>query len=167
LTKLLFIPNPDDVKLARVACADGVWLATTTKIANEFKFDEVTFKGFHVYDIDYSLTVGQKYEVCVTYEILINHLSEGHYSREWVIDTLKLYDKWKLHLPVNIVNFNYQERRMVEKTTFKRFIDQLKELGFPASVALNWLNKNKTYKDMKLYWKLVFYTCKAYYLKGR
>src|ERR1700712_2326715 len=97
--------NPDNAKLEEVACVDGVWLATTKKVANSIKFDE-TFTGFHSYDIDYSIAVGQQYKVCVTYEVLMNHLSEGSYSRGWLEDTLKLHKKWAGHLPINTKNFS-------------------------------------------------------------
>ena len=56
--------NPDNVKVVPVACVDGVWLATTSHVAAKFKFDEDTFHGFHAYDLDYSIAIGQQYKVC-------------------------------------------------------------------------------------------------------
>jgi hypothetical protein len=152
--------NPNDKLLEHVACVDGVWLATTSKIASEFKFDEESFKGFHVYDIDYSIAVGLHYKIAVTYEILINHFSEGKYSREWMMDTLALHHKWKDHLPVNVGGFTADECTYMEKVTFKEFIRRLLELKFPSEVAYAVL-KNKFYKKSGLYWKLKYYVFKA------
>ncbi|WP_179412268.1 glycosyltransferase [Mucilaginibacter sp. E4BP6] len=157
--------NPENSLLENVACVDGVWLATTNKIASEFKFDEDTFKGFHAYDLDYSIAVGLHYKIAVTYEILINHLSEGKYSREWMEDTLKLHEKWKEQLPINAREFTPRECRYMEKVTFKDFIKKLVLLKFPSTVAYEVL-KNKFYKKSGLYWKLKFYVIKAY-LSGK
>jgi hypothetical protein len=154
--------NPKNSLLERVACVDGVWLATTSKVATEFKFDEDTFKGFHAYDIDYSIAVGSRYKVAVTYEILINHLSEGKYSREWMEDTLILHNKWKDYLPINVGAFTAAECVYMEKVTFKEFIKRLVALKFPSGIAYAVL-KHKFYKESRLYWKLKYYVFKTYF----
>jgi glycosyltransferase involved in cell wall biosynthesis len=154
--------NPLNAKLEKVACVDGVWLATTSKVASEFKFDEDTFRGFHIYDLDFSIAVGQKYKVAVTYEILLNHLSEGRYSREWMVDTLKLHEKWKAVLPVNAQNFTPEQCAYMEKITFKDFVKKLVQLKFPMHVANNMLRDNKIYREFHIFWKLNFYIFKTY-----
>jgi len=156
--------NPDNVKIAPVACVDGVWLATTGKIAAEFKFDEETFRGFHAYDLDYSIAIGQQYKVCVTYEILLNHLSEGGYDRAWLEDTLKLHEKWQNVLPVNTGRFNRADQRQMEKVTFKDLVKKLIAFNFPAEVAQKLL-QHKIYKDLGIYRKLKFYILKTYWGK--
>jgi hypothetical protein len=158
----LIYRNPDNDRFTQVACVDGMWLATTSKIAAKIKFDEGTFKGFHVYDIDFSIAVGQQYKVCVTYEILLNHLSEGKYSRDWLEDTLKLHEKWQDVLPLNIGNFSKKDCVHMEKVTFKDLVRKLIALKFPASVAHKVL-QNKKYKKLGLYWKLKFYVVKMYW----
>lgn len=156
--------NPDNVKIAPVACVDGVWLATTNKIAAGFKFDEDTFKGFHAYDLDYSIAIGQQYKVCVTYEILLNHLSEGGYDRAWMEDTLKLHEKWQDVLPINTGNFGREDCIHMEKVTFKDLVKKLVAFKFPPGVAYGLL-LNKKYREWGLYWKLRFYVMKAYWRK--
>jgi glycosyltransferase involved in cell wall biosynthesis len=156
-----FYRNPNDVKLAPVACVDGVWLATTSKVAAKFKFNEETFRGFHLYDLDYSIAIGQAYKVCVTYDIFLTHLSEGKYSEGWMEDTLKLHEKWLDVLPINTGNFNQSDRKHMEKVTFKDFVGKLIEMKFPASVAHKVLT-NKRYKELGLYWKLKYYVVKMY-----
>ncbi|RYE18702.1 MAG: hypothetical protein EOP45_13720, partial [Sphingobacteriaceae bacterium] len=85
--------NPKDEKLAKVISVDGVWFCTRKSIAAKVRFDEHTFKGFHCYDVDFSLTVGQQYDVAVTLEILINHFSEGSFDENWAAETIKLHNK--------------------------------------------------------------------------
>ena len=156
--------NPRNEKLTRVTCVDGVWLSTTKKVASEFKFDENTFKGFHGYDIDYSLTVGQKYKVAVTYDILINHLSEGRYDHVWMEDNIKLFYKWNKILPYNLEESLTPIIIHGEKVAFKSFIDQLIIFKFPLLTALKILySNNRFYKlSPKLFYKLQFYILKKY-----
>ncbi|WP_461450345.1 glycosyltransferase [Mucilaginibacter sp.] len=154
--------NPDNLKREQVACVDGVFLSTTKKAFLEFKFDETLFNGFHGYDIDISIAIGQKYKVVVTYEILLNHLSEGSYSREWVEDMIKLHEKWKLVLPINVNNISFNECRQIEKRTFNDLISLLTKFDIPLSVANKILSGNKKYRELKLFWKLKFLIYKTY-----
>lgn len=160
------VQNPNNARIEQVACIDGVWMATTSKVAAEFKLDENLFKGFHVYDIDYSITIGQKYKVAVTYEILLNHLSEGNYTRDWMEDTINLHGKWKDHLPINIIGFDEQQIKFVEKHTFKYFLKQLINFSVPMGTAFGILRGNKKYREWGLLWKLQYYTVIAY-IKGK
>ncbi|SDP94409.1 Glycosyltransferase like family protein [Mucilaginibacter sp. OK268] len=156
--------NPNNETISEVACVDGVWLCTTRKIARGTMFDENTFWGFHGYDIDFSLSVGQKYKVAVTFEILLDHFSEGHYDRTWMNENLKLHNKWSEHLPVNIEPLTPKQVIYIEKTTFKDFIEQLIKFEYPISTAFNMLWKNNKFLtlDLKLFLKLNFYILKKY-----
>ena len=160
----LYFTNPPNSTLEYVTCVDGLWLATKREVVKEFKFDESTFKGFHCYDLDYCLAVGQKYKIGVVYGISLNHLSEGSYTREWMEDNLKLHTKWQNILPVNINNYSPEECARMEKRIFTHFIDMLIRLKLPASTAYKVL-KHPKYKACGLYWKLRFYTFKRYLKK--
>ena len=157
----LYFTNPPNSAFEYVACVDGLWMAAKKEVVQEFKFDKATFKGFHCYDIDYCLTVGQKYKIGVVYGIAMNHLSEGSYTREWMEDSLKLHQKWKDHLPVNINHYSPQECARMEKRIFPYFIDMLIDFKLPASVAYNVL-KHKKFSEIGLKWKLRFYVFKRY-----
>lgn len=73
-----------------VKVIDGVFLATTKKTWEEVKFDESVF-GFHIYDIDFSLQVTQKYLGVISYEIILKHFSNGNYNSDWVKKTLEYH----------------------------------------------------------------------------
>lgn len=160
----LHFTNPPNGKLEYVACVDGVLLATKREVVSEFKFDAGLFKGFHCYDFDFCLAVGRKYKVAVIYDILINHLSEGSYTKEWMIDNLKLHKKWKENLPVDVGNHSWDQRRLMEKTIFRNFVQMLMEMNFPPIVAWQVLT-NKIYRQLKLYGSLNYYVFKKYVLK--
>ena len=157
----VYYRNPNNVSLQRVACIDGLFMCTTKQVFAKYKFDSKTFKGFHVYDIDYAITVGREYEVAVTFDIQINHLSEGGYNTAWMLDNLKLQEKWNDVLPLNIEGFNRQQQLHVEKVTFKHFVATLLELGMPLAHAYKVLWKEKYFQKFpSLFFKLHFYILK-------
>lgn len=103
---------------ARVACVDGLFLATKKSVIEQFPFDE-NLKGFHGYDIDIALAINQKYHVYVTFDILIEHFSEGTLSKEWIDSTFYLNEKWASQLPCNPTGISKKEMAICEKHTFR------------------------------------------------
>ncbi|RYY08152.1 MAG: hypothetical protein EOP43_00955 [Sphingobacteriaceae bacterium] len=82
-----------------VVCVDGVFLFTRKKIWEENKFDQNTFKHFHCYDLDFSLSIGRAYKVQVTNAVLLEHFSPGGMDHNWIAETIKLSTKWCNLLP--------------------------------------------------------------------
>ena len=161
--------NPNNEKIVQVACVDGVWLCTTKKIAFEFGFDDHTFKKFHAYDLDFSLAIGQRYKVAVTYDVMLDHFSEGKYDNVWMEETLKLHDKWNKILPVNVGSTSLEIAMKIEKNTFKVFIDQLLQFNYSIKTPLNMLSANKRFYSSipLLYIKLKYYVFLKYLKAGK
>jgi glycosyltransferase involved in cell wall biosynthesis len=158
--------NPNNAKLEKVICVDGVWLSTTKNIATNLKFDSDTFLDFHGYDIDLSLSIGQKHKIAVTYDILINHLSEGNFNSKWMEDNIRLFNKWNKILPYDLEGrFTRNEIIAKEKAAFKEFVDLLIALNFTAITAFKVLWKNNSFYKLspKLFFKLNFYVYKKFY----
>ncbi|MCX6300348.1 MAG: glycosyltransferase [Bacteroidetes bacterium] len=95
---------PTGIDFCEVAVLDGVLLAGRKEIFTRFRFDDMLLNGFHGYDIDISLAVGRKFKLLVTNNILIEHLSEGKFNKNWIKDSLVLHKKWKQSLPKSIGN---------------------------------------------------------------
>ncbi|GEO07616.1 glycosyltransferase [Segetibacter aerophilus] len=106
LTPKVTCINPGQASTAEVVVVDGVFMATRKDVFTQFKFDDNNFKRFHGYDLDYSLQVGTKYKVVVTFEILLEHLSPGQLNRQWLDASLILHKKWKKSLPASIGNIS-------------------------------------------------------------
>ena len=88
--------STDRFEVVRVL--DGVFLSTTKEIWSNFRFDE-NLQGYHLYDIDFSLRVSQKWKAIISYEILLKHFSSGNYNSDWVDKTLEYHqDKVKSSL---------------------------------------------------------------------
>ena len=94
--------NPEKNSSMEVVVIDGVFMATHRDVFKRVKFDENNFKHFHGYDLDYSLQVGTKYKVVVTYKILLEHFSSGQLDRQWLEASIFLHRKWRKSLPVSI-----------------------------------------------------------------
>ncbi|TWR24051.1 hypothetical protein FPZ43_18765 [Mucilaginibacter pallidiroseus] len=161
--------NPNNERISSVTCVDGVWLATTKKVFERFKFDEETFDGFHLYDLDFSMSVLQKYKVAVTFEVLIKHFSEGSYDKNWLDYTIKYYHKWNKHLPVNLAGLSEQELMHGEKVIFKYLINDMIALKYPISAVFKLLNANKRISTFnnRLYKKLCYHTIVKYLNAGK
>ena len=60
--------NPFKEKRSSVATLDGVFLATRKEVWKEIQFDEKLIKGFHGYDLDFTLRAAQRFH---NYVVLI------------------------------------------------------------------------------------------------
>ncbi|WP_316808584.1 glycosyltransferase [Pedobacter agri] len=133
--------NPLKENLSKVACLDGVWFCTTKKIAEEIKFDSGLLSGFHGYDIDYSLAVGQHYEVLVSYDILLSHASDGNFNDEWLKQIIKVQHKYRNILPLNYEGYEKEVVATMESSSLKRFLKEIiKNKSFTFQERKNVLN---------------------------
>ncbi|QDA59350.1 glycosyltransferase [Hymenobacter jejuensis] len=152
------ILNPNNEVLSKVVAVDGFWLCTKKDITLEIPFDQLTFKSFHCYDIDFSLSVYQKYDVAVTYEILIEHFSEGNFDTGWLIETIKLHKKWIDYLPINLVRFNSLDQVLTEEGAFYFILPLLnKDFALYKDVyELLWSRSVRSLLPLKSFLKLNF-----------
>lgn len=151
----LMYSNPGNKQLSAVVCVDGLWFCTRRDIALELKFDERTLKGFHGYDVDYSLSVFQRYKVAVSYEVLIKHYSQGSVNKQWVSDTLKLYKKWENVLPLATIDFSRQKLKQEETVAFDYFVRQmLLYMPLKQVITVLWLLKDKMRIGLTAFLKL-------------
>lgn len=87
--------------LTECAVIDGVWFCMPKTIAEKVRFDEETYKGFHLYDLDISMQVqmtGRKVMICN--DILIEHDSIGLFNRQFAHNLELFCEKWKNELPL-------------------------------------------------------------------
>lgn len=63
---------------------DGLWFAATRRLVEAMPFDEATFDGFHLYDLDFSYSAHRAgFGVGVCADIAVIHESEGHFGEAW------------------------------------------------------------------------------------
>lgn len=91
-----------------VAVLDGLALFVRRDVWEEFRFDELSLKGFHCYDVDFTLRVAAsgKYHnyVCCSFSAIIEHTSEGNLNQSWYSDTIWMHKTcWKDLLPFSCI----------------------------------------------------------------
>ncbi|UKT63814.1 glycosyltransferase [Pedobacter mucosus] len=144
------LQNPKGENLSEVIAVDGVWFCTRKAAVLKYPFDALTFKKFHCYDIDFSLSIRAEYKTYVTFEVLLAHFSEGNYDRTWVEETLKLYDKWNKILPIDIEGLSKKDIKVSEKHAFRFFLNRMKIAKFNKKQRLNVVLKSKIYQKVGL-----------------
>jgi hypothetical protein len=145
---VLDLNNPNDDKLCNVATVDGVWFCVRkTALDGGIKFDEVLLKGFHGYDVDFSLSIGQFWDVSVTFEVLIEHFSEGNYDANWMNASRLVHEKWHKTLPKSMIHdLRISDQIKYECQAFYRFIDSMVSVGFGKKKMYGTLLNSKIYK---------------------
>lgn len=101
--------SPGSTMLDKVVCLDGVLLFTKKEIVKTLRFDDVLLKGFHGYDIDFSLQVYfAGYEVAVLKSVKLLHYSSGNADIAWEDVNKLISDKWAKKLPASVgINSNF------------------------------------------------------------
>jgi glycosyltransferase involved in cell wall biosynthesis len=103
--------NPLNEKYSRVAVIDGFFMCTKKSIFDKIRFNDVFLKGFHLYDIDYSIRVGNHYQVVVTHDVLIEHFSEGNLDLTWEKENIRWHKRFENYLPVFIDNLSSRKKK--------------------------------------------------------
>lgn len=134
--------NHQNSTLAKAVCIDGVWMCTKKEIAQEIGFDQRLFTSFHCYDLDFSLGVFQRYDVAVTFDVLMEHYSEGRSDKNWVTELLKLHRKWKTRLPITLEPFSEQLLKKTEEKAIEKAVSLMLEYGFSLAEIVRVINGN-------------------------
>ncbi len=86
-----------------VLVLDGVFLCAKKSLFQKIRFDDVYFSGFHAYDLDICIQAHLAgYKNYAINDVLIEHFSKGHHNKQWILNTMKLSDKWDTHLPITL-----------------------------------------------------------------
>lgn len=160
----LFFENPLNTPFSKVVSVDGMWFCSTKTIAEQYPFDEDLLTGFHCYDLDFCYQVGQEYDVMVTFNILMEHYSEGHFAKEWWLDTIKLHRKWIKKLPMSTQELSPKDKFLVEKRMYRWLIESLQGIGYSRSYVLSFLMKQKLRAEIgwQQYFKANIYAAKYF-----
>lgn len=94
----------------RVAVLDGMFLFCRKEIWLKNHFDNQTFDRFHLYDIDFTFSVSQRYINYVCMAVSISHFSTGGVSKEYYDTLVKFHNKWKTKFPYTIDKTAYEQK---------------------------------------------------------
>ncbi len=69
-----------------IQALDGVFLCARRTVAEKITFDEATFTGFHLYDLDFSFRAYQAgYKLAVVSDLPLIHASIGSFDETWAV----------------------------------------------------------------------------------
>jgi hypothetical protein len=159
---------PENEITRNVVALDGVWFCIRKEIFNQIRFDESTFKGFHLYDIDISLQVYEAgYQLLCVKDILIHHFSTGALNEQWVQTMLLFNKKWKSKLPVSCSHFTRAQKCLMEYRVVNTFIsDQLRLAGklntSPSRIYWSAIKKMMGFRPGYLYSKTPYWLIKLF-----
>lgn len=94
---------------------DGVFMAVSNKHFQEIQFNEKV-KGYHGYDLDFSLRMSEKYQNYIISDIKIEHLSPGKIDGKFVDNNIQIRRE---------LGNDFQKKRdaNLEKTAFLNFVN--------------------------------------------
>lgn len=155
--------NPDENKLLQeVVVLDGVLLVCPRKVWQQVKFDDQLLKGFHLYDIDFSFRVAEKYKVVVSYDINLIHLTQGgSFGNEWLQYTLLWHKKMRHRLPA-IADDCTLNNKKVDETIVKKWLIRLKHEPISTLNHIRWLYYTKIWKQIAAWPNIPLFLLKKY-----
>ena len=155
--------NPNEGKLIQeVVVLDGVLLVCPKKVWQEVKFDNQILKGFHLYDLDFSFRVAEKYKVAVVYNINLIHLTQGgSFGNQWLSYTLLWHKKMKHRLPV-ITNDCTINKKEVDSVIIKKWLIRLKHESITTINQFKWLLRVKIWTQIAAWPNVPLFLLKKY-----
>jgi Glycosyltransferase like family len=98
-TKHIYM-NPKQSLFVPVVNVDGVFMAIRREVWNSVQYNTEQLKGFHLYDIDFSLHVLKHWKAAILFNIDIMHFTEGgNYGNAWLEPTLHWHALYSNQLP--------------------------------------------------------------------
>jgi hypothetical protein len=140
-----YVINPDQRELSEVVVLDGLWLVTRKEVWQEVNFDERNLRGFHFYDLDFSIRVLQKYKLVINHLIFVEHFSQGSFNNSWIKAAISFHKNWSKKLPLFIGSFSQPEIKFLETYALKEFIK--------LHIRNRYFNKNLIRALLKYYTK--------------
>lgn len=151
--------------LESVVLLDGVFLSANKNIFQKIGFDSDLLKGFHGYDYDISAqSIHAGFMNYITYDILLEHFSEGRKDKQYYNSLIDVYKKWMYNLPFTSEDYKSiykQNNLLLEKQHLKKLLRRMGKKGFTTAEIMReydtyfTLFKNKNLniqiKGLKLY----------------
>lgn len=139
--------NPDrGKKLQEVVVIDGVFMCCPKIVWSNTHFDEKLLTGFHLYDIDFSFRVAQKYKVAVTFDIDMVHFTEGgNYGDVWIKYTLLWHKHMEKYLPFCTSDIK-PDNRLFNKIIVRNWLIRLKHETINWRRKFSWLWYTRLWK---------------------
>lgn len=121
--------NPAGEEFSPVVTLDGLCLLTRREVWRDHPFDTVAFPGFHGYDLDFTLAAATHRTNYVCHTVLVEHHSEGSFSRDWLESMHRLHAKWADRLPMCATPLSEAELERYDRSGEAYFIKFMWQKG--------------------------------------
>lgn len=122
-----------------VVALDGVWMFVRRSVWAAVRFDE-RLRGFHFYDVDFSLRVAQVGKVGVAFDIDLLHFSLGSFREAWALHALAYAADPPVQMPMHSVSdMSEAQIRRKEALAVRYWLRLLRRAHLPLSMRLRWL----------------------------
>ena len=137
-----------------VLCIDGVFMACRREVWTSIRFDEQRLRGFHFYDIDFSLRTARKFGVAVTQEINLVHITQGgDYGDRWVETAMEYHSAQTSRLPDYLLGTVDALRiESIELKIARTWLDRLKNEPISAVNRWRWVNRQSLFRRVGVLW---------------
>lgn len=158
---------PAGASAREVVVLDGVLFCIRRRLFDTIRFDDKTFNGFHLYDLDISMQVFHAgYKLLAVNDILIHHFSSGVLDGKWISNLLLFHKKWKSHLPVSARPFTRAQQCSMEYRTLNEFMSN-RLLNLPPGVSKSSVYRSGLFDLLRFrrglfYYKTPFWAAKIF-----
>lgn len=146
----IFDSNGRVKNVTDVVAVDGCFLCIRASLFhNNIRWDDVSYKGFHLYDVDIAMQIIDKgYRVCICPGLLIEHKSRGCANGAYY-DALNVFCcKWESKLPMyRGIEYKRNEVEWRERITDSIILQRILEN------RIHKLEKSKAYRLGKFFMK--------------
>ena len=81
-------------RVDQVQALDGAFFCCKREVAQDIRFDQETFRGFHFYDLDFSFRAHQRgWRVSIANDLDLFHESAGNYDEQWKMNAALFHQK--------------------------------------------------------------------------
>jgi len=150
--------NPNNQnKLEEVVCIDGVFICCRKSIWEKIKFNEKRLRGFHFYDIDFSLNAAAVSTVAVTYDIDVVHITKGgDFGNAWVETAIDFHSFYTKLPDEKLVDYSPEKEDQIARV----WLDVLKKYQISWRNKMKWIRIQHLQSRPMLYYsilKFLFY----------
>lgn len=139
--------------IEEVVCLDGVFICVRKSIWQQIKFDQDNLKGFHFYDIDFTLSIAKICTIVVTYSVKIIHITKGgDFGNKWVDIAIDYHLLMKDILPyTKLTKLPMNISCRISKT----WLDVLKNYDISWRNKWRWIINQKLYSHPHLFYSIL------------
>ncbi len=99
-----------------VVMVDGMWMFTCRKFFDEIHWDEHTYQGFHMYDMDLCMQIiNRGMKIRLLDELWIQHNSYGNWNTDFFKGCQVFHEKWDNYLPVSVMPITEDIKKRARK----------------------------------------------------